>query len=1061
MQNNQTNNFVVYRSSAGSGKTFTLVKEFIKLLVTSNSSDYFKHILAITFTNKASAEMKDRILEALKEFSSNNIMSDKAFSLLTKIEEETGLPQALIKEKSKVILKTILHQYSDFSISTIDKFTHRIVRTFARDLHLPLNFEVYLDKDDILEQAVDLLIDQIGENLHITKTLTEFAYSKIEEEKQWSPRNSVFSFAKQLFYNEGSEKIVDALKNIDITHFEKLNKNLNENVTEFEKFIKSKAKEAFEIINNTGFDYSFFAGGDSKGITKYFSYIIACKIDKLSPSKSIIKFFEQEKLYSGVADKKAQEIIKSITPQLSLIFNELSTYIDNNFSNYYLSYSAQKNLYALSLITYIDKFINQLQGENNLLLLANFNKLINDIVVTEPVPFIYERIGEKFRNLMIDEFQDTSVLQWQNLLPLVENSLASGNFNMLVGDAKQSIYRWRGGVSEQFINLPKIYQLNSPELILEKENTLINNYSNKKLGSNFRSYKEIVEFNNSFFSVLADTVSECKELYKDVVQEFNPEKSGGYIQINLFDSKTKIADNEYFLKLDNILEELLADGYKYKDIAVITAKNIEGNAVAQHLTQKNISIISPENLNIHSSVAVQLLIATLKLLTLPYDTSARVLFIKSYLIYTNKTENLTSLTFECKEANISINNFIKKIIGTKIEVEDILALSMPEQCEYIINNILKINSHDAYMLCFIDVANDFSKRTIGGDLVSFLDWWNEYSEKISVKMPEDIDAVNILTIHKSKGLEFPVVIYFFANKIERKQKEFFWLENALEKENSISHLLVKSNVMLENTTLKTAYELEKMHSKQDLINEMYVAFTRPINRLYILCNRKEQNNNTPLSLGNTYSVNQFVLLYLAKMNLLKNNIDTYSFGISIPFVPENKKKSDIIHEELNFVKSISWRDKIKISQIAPPQWNAFDNFDVRAYGIYIHRILQHATSINDIKCAENTGNFTTELHNEIIKTALLLWERAAIDKYLFDGYTALSEIPILSNKKIFIPDKVLVKNLNVVILDFKTGEKNENYFTQLKNYTKLYIEMGYSVEKAFIVYTDEIIELVA
>lgn len=1064
MPNKQTKNFVVYRSSAGSGKTYTLVKEFIKLLITANNTDYFKHILAITFTNKASAEMKDRILDALKEFTSNIEKSDKTLRLLKAIEEETGVSQTLIIEKSKAILKSILHQYSDFSISTIDKFTHRIVRTFARDLHLPLNFEVYIDKEDILEQAVDLLLDQIGEDAHITKTLTDFAYSRIEEEKQWSPQNSVFTFANQLFYNEGNEKIIENLKNVDFSNFKKLNTNLTNKINGFEKQIKEKAKEAFEIINSTDIDYNSFAGGEIKGITKYFTYITECRIDKIIPNSSIEKYFENEKLFSAKADKKSQQIIIQITPQLVSIFNELNSYVKENYSDYYLSYSAKRNVYALSLIAHIDKFINQLQGDNNLLLLANFNKLINDIVITEPVPFIYERIGEKFYNLMIDEFQDTSVLQWQNLLPLIENSLASGKFNMLVGDAKQSIYRWRGGVSEQFISLPKIYPPNSPELILEKESTLIHNYCSKILGANYRSCKEIVEFNNSFFSVMANNVTECKELYSDAVQEFNPQKAGGYVQIDFFDTETKLSDDDYFLKLDNIFDDLLADGYKYNDIAIITSTNKEGVAVAQHLTQKKINIISPDSLSILSSAPVQLLIATLKLFALPYDATTRTLFIKAYLIYTNKTENFTSLAFDCKKSTISINKFLKKITGEEIFFNNVLALSMPEQCEFFINKILKTNAHDAYLLCFVDTVNDFCKRTIGGDIISFLDWWNEYSEKISVKMPEDIDAVKILTIHKSKGLEFPVVVYFFANKKERKQKEFFWLENSLEKENSISHLLIKVEAGLSATILKDEYELEKKHAKQDLINEMYVAFTRPMNRLYIMCNRLGEKSEQKNEFGNSYTVNKFVQMYLSKTNLLDSTLSTYSFGNKAPFVPEkedDKNKEIITHQDLQFVENMVGQSNIKISKLAPPEWNTFDNIDVRAYGVYIHRILQNATSSDDIKYAVNTENLNQELHNEIINAALLLWQCAAIDNYLSNGYTALSEKPILSDKGLFIPDKVLIKNFNVIILDFKTGDVDSKHNSQVKNYVKLYKEMGYVVEKAFIVYKNEIVELVA
>ncbi|NUM50538.1 MAG: UvrD-helicase domain-containing protein [Flavobacteriales bacterium] len=1057
-------NFVVYRSSAGSGKTFTLVKEFIKLLLTAHSADYFRHILAITFTNKASAEMKERILNALREFAAENGQGEKNTHLLKQIEEETGLPEKIIKEKSRTILKAILHQYSDFSISTIDKFTHRVVRAFARDLHLPVNFEVYLDKDDILEQAVDLLIEQIGENEYITQTLTEFAISRMEEEKSWSPRISVLEFVKTILFNENNESKVETLKKADFEKFKMLNEHLKRVTENFEHFISSRAKIALSKIQEKGLNFSCYAGGESKGLPKYFTYIVEGRSENYFPTDTVCTMVSKQILYATKANKEEQEVIKEITPELIRLFNEINGHVTQNYSTYYIANSAQKHLYALSLIGYVEKYINELQSENNLLLLAHFNKLINDVVISEPVPFIYERMGEHYHHIMIDEFQDTSVLQWQNLLPLVENSLAGGYFNMLVGDAKQSIYRWRGGVSEQFTELPQIYPPDSPELILEKEATLQRNYQEKKLSSNYRSCCEIIDFNNQFFSLIAQSSEDIQSLYKEVEQTFNPKNTGGYVQINLFPQKTSLAEEDYFLKLNEILKELLVDGYSYKEIAVITSTNKEGVSVADYLTSIKINVISPDSLLVFSSLAVKWVIATLKLLSTPYDITSRVVFIKSYLDYMNMPEKLTAMALTTKKAKLPIKKFIKEITKDEIEVEEITSLSLPEQCEYIIKHFLKIENHDAYLLCFVDAVNDFSKRS-GNDIPAFIDWWNDSAERISVKIPENTNAVTLLTVHKSKGLEFPVVIYFYANKRERRQKEFFWAENVLKNDITFPYLLVKGNKALEDTDLADEYKLEATQSKRDLVNEMYVAFTRPVNRLYILCNRIPESKKSSNTEGGSFSVNKFISNFLLKKELFNNEQNQYTFGKKEKFKQNDKKEKDknkneqIIQQELEFVQSANWQQKISISRQAPNEWNVLDYFDARTYGILIHRLLQEADSASSIQKVENAENISPEIFKKIIELALLLWEKSEIEKYLSSGYTARSEAAILSHSRLYIPDKVLQKENIVVLIDFKTGEKQEKHITQVKEYMALYKQMGYSVDKGLLVYKNETIEL--
>ena len=494
--------FNVYKSSAGSGKTYTLVQEFLRICLTSKDLYGFSRILAITFTNKATFEMKQRILMALKLIGSQD---DKVASLLESLQSETGLTKEEVVIKCQQILTAILHSYADFGISTIDKFTHRLVRTFTKDLGLSPTFKVELEASEVLNEVIDLLVDQLGIDEALTELLIQFAFSRMEDEKTWKIDKEMFQFAMQFFQEQSFPYLKELRELSPETYAETLRLN-NQHLSEFEKEIKSIGKEALDLIAANGIDKASFS--NSAAIYIFFYRFQEFDFTNLSPKSTAIKTVEEDKWCAGKCTAEQAMIIDGIKLQLADLFHKGVNFYSNHVQNYLAVKETTKYLHSLSLLNHIEKRLNEYKKEEKILNISDFNQLISSIVEYEPMPFIYERLGDKYQHLMIDEFQDTSVLQFSNLLPLVENSLAQGFENLIVGDAKQAIYRFRGGEVEQFSEMPNytLPEIQQNELYHERMQTLAFQYNQTNLATNYRSLSEVVHFNNAFFEFVKNHI---------------------------------------------------------------------------------------------------------------------------------------------------------------------------------------------------------------------------------------------------------------------------------------------------------------------------------------------------------------------------------------------------------------------------------------------------------------------------------------------------------------------------------------------------------------------------
>ena len=856
----------IYKSSAGSGKTYTLVKEFLRIAL--KSPDKFKHILAITFTNKAANEMKERIISTLEQIKSDDAGVQK---LITELAGETELPQATVIDKAGRILRNILHNYADISVSTIDSFVHRVIRAFTYDLHLPMNFEVEMDREKILTETIELLMDRLSEeDDNVTNAIVEFAESNIEEGRSWNLEYSLIQLGKELF-NEDAYTHLEKLGAFDIKEARKVRESLHKYATVFEQQVFDEGKKAMGLIANKGLTAeSFFQ--TSKGIFGYFLKFANGEFPKDSDGNSYVKrsIFE-DKWTGGKAAKEDVITIQGIKEQLVQSYNNIQAHYSNYGGDYVLAKLLLRNFYSFILLADIQKLMDEYKKENNLLHISEFQEKVNAIVKEQDAPIIYERIGDWDDSILIDEHQDTSVLQWQNLLPLVENAQFKDEDSLVVGDGKQAIYRFRNGKVEQFAMLPRIFNSESDARLRERE-VAINNYGTdtKNLAFNYRSRKEVVDFNNSLYDTLSGfSELKNKSIYEGQAQQQGRKADGGYISIEfLEDDGESLLDDNRCLRVEQIVSEARAKGYQLKDIAVLTRSNRNGSLIASYLIDKGIPVISSESLLINNSPKVKLILSVLGYFDRREDHIARAeIAYYIHLLLLEKEFRFELFDFKCVES--IFEEQISALLGKEFRAYNFLTYQLVDLLHELMV-FFGLRDDDPFLQFFLDEAMVFASRH-RSNIREFLEWWDEVKYNRSIIYPETLDAVKIMTLHKSKGLQFPVVIMADADWPQKNAKRNFWvdIDKPWLKDFHVGILPVVRDVL--QTEYAPLFEEEDASAFLDMLNLLYVGTTRPEDMLYILSTQVKRipdKNN---------SITALLINFLSAKNLW-DGFKNYEFG---------------------------------------------------------------------------------------------------------------------------------------------------------------------------------------
>jgi ATP-dependent exoDNAse (exonuclease V) beta subunit len=1046
----QRPSFSIYDASAGSGKTYTLVKEYLKIILVANKNDAYRNILAITFTNKAVHEMKSRIVGSLTEFSKDE-PSDKAFGLMQDLAIETELSIIQIKTKSQQIIKHIIHNYAAFDISTIDKFTHKVIRAFAHDLGLPMTFEVTLDTENLLIEAVDSIIAQAGEDDTLTDLLINFTMEKVNEDKSWDISREILETGR-LVLNENNRNEILHLKDKSITEFVEIKDKLAEACKVLEKETVEFAGEASVLIEKKGIDQKSFSGA-------YFpKHLQSIQEGKYNPKNKTYHEFKDIKINKTAKDGA---LIENIIPELLQILKKIYT----NFEKRDFYKAFLKNITPLSLLNTVSNELAKIQSEQNVLSISEFNAIIHREIQNQPAPFIYERLGERYRHFFIDEFQDTSEMQWQNLIPLIGNSL-DGEENgekgtlMIVGDPKQSIYRWRGGKAEQFIEL-------------SKDQIAFKNHKSElfHLDKNYRSYSQIIDFNNNFFQLLSNEFEDedYKDLYANHSAQKSNDKTGGYVNISFIPKVESTEDDEealdktelYLLATLNTIQKVKQQGFQYKDIAILTRKRSQGIAIANYLTEQGIPLLSSETLMIQNATEVRFIIHLLKYLKNNADLEAKAHFlhyVAEYIQDQLPVHDFISQGMEQKQEN-AFENWLMSF-DISLSFQDIRKKSLYEAVEIIISKFLNPKSSNAYVQYFLDIVLERDVRNQAG-IADFLNYWDKNGEKFSIPSPESKDAVRIMTIHKSKGLEFPVVIMPFAEEdYSRKPKDKLWL-NAEQEDFGLPKVLIDNSSAVEGfgDDASLVYNQKKQEELLDNINVLYVALTRAEEQLYVISNM----NLTSKGEVKKNDMSAFFINYLMSKGMFDENKSEYEFGNPAKLSPDNKKTEEV--KTIPLVTEILNPKNIKISQRESLMWGTHQQEAIE-YGNVVHEILSFVKTKSDIDLAITksieSGLITVNQKEIVYKTIQEIINHSELENYFSEGNEVLNEQTIIQKEgKSIKPDRmVLTKDKEVFLLDYKTGLHDPKYQMQLENYQNAIELMGYKVIKKALIYIGEKINVV-
>ncbi len=1038
-----SNAFNIYDASAGSGKTFTLVKEYLKILFSATSKEPYKHILAITFTNKAVGEMKMRIIDTLKEFSNKSIL-DAPNDMFNTICQELSLAPNEVHHKAQIILNRIAHNYAAFDISTIDKFTQKLIRAFAFDLKLPLNFEVELDSETLLNQAVDKLIAKAGTDKVLTKILIDFAFEKADEDKSWDVALDFYAIAK-LLVHENDIVPINALKEKSLDDFKTLKAGLKKQTISNENSIVTKADSALTLISECGLEYNDFSGSY---LPKFFKNISDKKFN-INFEAKWQEDLESKVLYPKRVTPDIASIIENIQAQLALAYNEIKREVFHH--KFVLNFT--KNVTPLSVLNLINNELSTLKEDQNIVLISEFNSLISNEIKHQPSPFIYERIGEKFKHYFIDEFQDTSVMQWQNLIPLLQNSLSSENGSvMLVGDAKQSIYRWRGGKAEQFIGL------------CNNDNPFVTEKKEHYLPTNYRSFKEVVSFNNGFFKHLSTFIFKNKtyeNLYAQSPQNLSIDKNGyvslKFLEIDKGDHKDDIYPNCVLETINNCLE----NGFHLKDICVLVRKKKEGVAIADYLSKNTIDIISSETLLLDRSPEVRFINNMLSYILDPKNELAKV-SVLNYL--TDIKLNITDKhSFFKSYLHLEPYKFFEAFSEFQIYFrhQDVLQLPIYEAIESIIHSFNLIPTSNAYVQFYLDFVLDYSQK-INSSLSGFLDHYESKKERLSIVSPQGKNAVQIMTIHKSKGLEFPVVIFPYADlDIYKELNPKAWMALDPEQYYGFSQALLNYNKDFKNYG-ETGEEIFNNHQAElelDNLNILYVTLTRAIEQLHIISHKSlDKKGDENLKLYSGMFVN-----YLKHIGQWDDNTAHYTFG--------NPKKESLnevqdlnVIEQQHFISTPKKDHNISIVTNSGYLWDTAQE-DAIEKGNLIHNLMSQIKTKSDVDITLSNFLSTGIINDSQVKdleTILLnIVDHPQLVSYYSSDNTIYNEKDIITKDGVSLrPDRLVINAKNeVVIIDYKTGLPDKKHGLQLERYSAAIEDMSFSVTNKILIYINDTLEI--
>jgi ATP-dependent exoDNAse (exonuclease V) beta subunit len=1031
----------IVNASAGSGKTFNLVKEYIQLLLgEENPGNRFSHIIAMTFTNKAALEMKSRIIQGLDELSFPEKYKDRSKNYAVVIGQGIGIDPELVHRRAKIVLQNILHRYEDFHVMTIDKFNLRLIRSFSRDLNLPNDFEIILNENEVIERVVDNMLNQLGRKdlEKLTQLVFSYARNNVEEGEKWDFRRDLIQFAS-ILQKENYFSVVEQLMEMDFSR-EELS-SLNRERTRLKDHFISQCQVTFTLFLKEDIRSDQLPGG-SRTYNPIQKLATLQTIPKELFTKAFIANCQQDP-----NDKKKFPV------ELRTALLALQDRWDAMIVPYTTLHLFIKNFYNMALLQFMALQLESVRKEEQLIRISEFNKLISELVNNEEAPFIYERLGNRFHHFLLDEFQDTSHLQWINMVPLFHESIAAGNLNLIVGDPKQSIYRFKNGVAEQFVALPAIYNPHGDQKVAERSAYFSKMGQLYDLEDNWRSSPIIVQFNNHFFDLLKNELSADFQPFYASFHQNSKSIAPGLIEVisKEINKKEERSQKEQLIQWINACEE---DGYKRGDICLLGNKNKECSDWAIWLSQNNYQVVSADSLLVDSDPAVQLTIAYLRRRLHPLSENEKRRFAELYFRIQpeNSYRNYKSYLIEHVSAH-SKKKYRRfddqRFLADHFQTEAVFFSKFENLYDLFQKFFLLVGFNELtnpYLHHLADMGHEYD-LTKGPDLKGFLEFYADRGKKSAVQLPESENAIRIMSIHKSKGLEFPVVILPSMNfdLALRSHSKFL-----IQTEDKILYTFPSKESPI--SQIKSFAEHEIGQIRTDSINKCYVAMTRPVERLYIL---NEYKKDEPFS-----------LLFNSIVDQMEGKKEEIEGGIQLnvgnPFKKEQKTEST---EAPHFIPK-NTEDRLWFPDISLQDTDFLgvetDRSDAQRYGNQLHLILSilHDTRQleHQIQRLSRTGEIEMEFVERLTKEIQEILENSEYQSLFANATEILSEQTIVVDSQTTIrPDKIIVQEeqgkRKVVVIDYKTGIPNDKHRKQVRKYASVLSDIYGCDTAAFLFFT--------
>ena len=1072
----------VYKASAGSGKTFTLASEYITLVV-KNPQDY-RSILAVTFTNKATQEMKTRILSQLYGIA-HSLPDSEAY--YEQVRMKTGFSEQTIRENAAKALSLLTHHYNEFRVQTIDAFFQSVLRNLARELNLTANLRVDLNDEQVEAQAVDELINSLEEGEEVLNWIRDYIDKNIEDDKGWNVISQIKDFGKNIFkdfYKDHKTELDNRFS--DESFFNDFITVLREMRTRILNRLNEHAKQMYQKIRDANLDNPNLFNGKTKGILPHI-----IKLTKGTPSNDTTLQYVQSCIDSAdkwpaskcPAEEKAA-IIELASASLCSDLKILNGYRINDWKEYQSCNLTLKHLSQLRLLHAISEAVDEINKDTNRFMLSNTQSLLSTLMKDSDTPFVFEKMGAYLKHIMIDEFQDTSTIQWNNFRKLLDNCMAQvDSHNLIVGDVKQSIYRWRQGDWKL---------LNNIEHEFTKEQIKI-----EPLDTNYRSEENIIRFNNAFFKqAVSQTVNELEseeiqgatelvEAYKEIEQKPRKDNGKGCVRIKLFRYDTKNASDYKQKILNELIEnirQLLDQGYKQKDIAILARSKIVIPDIVDSFQNidTNVSLVSDEAFRLDASLAVNVIIEALRLLTHPHDKLTESKLVKLYQQQVIKTGKDINDLF-VGENSTELKSFLPS--GYIDKFESLSRLSLIDLVDeiYSLFSLDSLEGQSAYVCTFYDTLNEYL-RDHPADIDDFIEEWEDTLSNNTIQSDE-VDGIRLITIHKSKGLEYDNVLIPFCDwELEKTNGITIWCSGD-DKEKPYGELPLipvdYSSKML-GTVFEDDYKEEHLQNTVDNMNLLYVAFTRAGKNLFIT--GKKYKGKTSGKSERSYII-QYIIEELAKElpgaiidDAGDNGPISFEFGTlstceervekekptENPFElspKTHKLKIETFPQPVSFRQSNKSHDFIKGEDIDPS--------DAKRYikvGNVLHQLFSTILTEADIeprlKELEQAGIIyndditSRELQNKI--SCALSNEK--VKNWFSPRWKLFNECTILDYDKEtggvyeHRPDRVMTDGKEMIVVDFKFGKPRDEYHEQVQRYMRLLMRMGYKQVSGYIWY---------